>query len=104
MSYTCYTGCVVCDSVCGIYSTPGLFPQNTECLEGGHFIVSNFIHLCFVCSIESPAAGAVKFNIPKRPYVMTGPNLPPVEQPSGLNLSPGSPAGANTASGAAPMR
>uniref|UniRef100_A0A8C4Z1I6 PCI domain-containing protein n=1 Tax=Gadus morhua TaxID=8049 RepID=A0A8C4Z1I6_GADMO len=53
---------------------------------------------------QSPAAGAVKFNIPKRPYVMTGPNLPPVEQPSGLNLSPGSPAGANTASGAAPMR
>lgn len=53
---------------------------------------------------EAPGAGAVKFNIPKRPYVMTGQNFPPGEQPSGLGPAPPSPTTANAAPGAAQTR
>uniref|UniRef100_A0A8C8JC00 PCI domain-containing protein n=1 Tax=Oncorhynchus tshawytscha TaxID=74940 RepID=A0A8C8JC00_ONCTS len=43
---------------------------------------------------QAPGAGAMKFNIPKRPYVMTNQSFPPGEQPTGLAATPSSPAAA----------
>ncbi|XP_056141791.1 leukocyte receptor cluster member 8 homolog [Lampris incognitus] len=51
---------------------------------------------------QAPGTGAVKFNISKKPYVMTSPTFPPGEQPS--TPTPSSPATANTAPGAAQTR
>lgn len=38
-------------------------------------------------SAESPGAGGVKFNIPKRPYVMTNQSFPPGEQAPGVSAA-----------------
>uniref|UniRef100_A0A673AT56 Leukocyte receptor cluster (LRC) member 8 n=1 Tax=Sphaeramia orbicularis TaxID=375764 RepID=A0A673AT56_9TELE len=59
--------------------------------------------------LEAPGTASVKFNIPKRPYqVQCSPvsnqAFPPGEQPSGLNLTPSSPATASAAPGAAQTR
>ncbi|KAM4600893.1 leukocyte receptor cluster member 8 homolog [Polymixia lowei] len=53
---------------------------------------------------QAPGTGAVKFNIPKRPYVMSNQNFPPGELPAGLNAAPSSPATANPAPGGAQTR
>lgn len=36
---------------------------------------------------EAPGAGALKFNIPKRPYVMSNQNFPSGDQPPGQTPS-----------------
>ncbi|XP_036824276.1 leukocyte receptor cluster member 8 homolog isoform X1 [Oncorhynchus mykiss] len=53
---------------------------------------------------QAPGAGAMKFNIPKRPYVMTNQSFPPGEQPTGLAATPSSPAAAPAAPGGAQTR
>ncbi|KAM3872647.1 leukocyte receptor cluster member 8 homolog [Diretmus argenteus] len=58
---------------------------------------------------QAPGTGAVKFNIPKRPYqvqcsMIPNQTFPPGEQPSGLNQDPSSPSTASVASGAAQTR
>eukprot|EP00063_Salmo_salar_P082327 XP_014057162.1 PREDICTED: leukocyte receptor cluster member 8 homolog [Salmo salar] len=53
---------------------------------------------------QAPGAGAMKFNIPKRPYVMTNQSFPPGEQPTGLAATPSSPAAAPSAPGGAQTR
>ncbi|XP_055760335.1 leukocyte receptor cluster member 8 homolog isoform X2 [Salvelinus fontinalis] len=53
---------------------------------------------------QAPGAGAMKFNIPKRPYVMTNQSFPSGEQPTGLAATPSSPAAAPAAPGGAQTR
>ncbi|XP_071028382.1 leukocyte receptor cluster member 8 homolog [Oncorhynchus clarkii lewisi] len=53
---------------------------------------------------HAPGAGAMKFNIPKRPYVMTNQSFPPGEQPTGLAATPSSPAAAPATPGGAQTR
>ncbi|XP_031693960.1 leukocyte receptor cluster member 8 homolog [Oncorhynchus kisutch] len=53
---------------------------------------------------QAPGAGTMKFNIPKRPYVMTNQSFPPGEQPTGLAATPSSPAAAPAAPGGAQTR
>lgn len=82
------------------------------------FFLSAYLGVCFLSlgvivfvsmpsllsSTEAPGAGAMKFNIPKRPYVMTNQSFPPGEQPTGLAATPSSPAAAPSAPGGAQTR
>lgn len=44
-------------------------------------------NILFLLSAEAPGAGGVKFNIPKRPYVMTNQSFPPGEQAPGVSAA-----------------
>ncbi|XP_016357262.1 leukocyte receptor cluster member 8 homolog isoform X1 [Sinocyclocheilus anshuiensis] len=91
----------------GLYGGPGRVdakkPNNSNMNKGGQQLWQRMK--------QAPGSGAVKFNIQKRPYVMTNQNFPSGDQAPGLasptatNPSPGSVAATSTTStGAAQTR